>query len=320
MRLVKFNSDHIQLWDDFILHCPMATFLHSRKFLSYHGEKYLEKSYLIFDDEKLLGIFPAAVSLTENNIVISHPGITYGGILHQGKLLGEKMVKAIGLLIERYKEEGYSELLYKAVPYFYHQTPASDDLYALFVYHGVLYRRDLSCLIDVRELSVLSNKAQAKISNAMKKAEASNVTISTNLANLEEFWLLLTKHLQEKYQTKPVHDFAEINLLINRFPENIQLVLAINKGKILAGTLLFIDNGVMHTQYLVVTPEGAEKVALDFVIQFCIKKAKEEKLRYFNFGISTEDQGNYLNQGLYFSKTKHGGAGAVHDFYKISLV
>lgn len=320
MKLVEFTLGYAQLWDNFILNCPMATFLCSQKFLAYHGEKFQDKSLLIYsDDNNLIGIFPAAVNPNDHNMIVSHPGITYGGVLHQGKLIGTDMINALGLIINHYASQGYCELIYKAIPYFYHLVPSSDDLYALFFHKANLYRRDLSCTIDLREPSILSNKSNATMRRRLKKAEANNISVSFDQIYLAEFWEILTQNLAEKYNTKPVHSLSEIQFLINRFPEQIQVYTSIFAGKVVAGTLIFITNRVMHTQYLVVTHEGMENFALDFVIQSCIAKAREQNFRYFDFGISSENQGLHLNQSLYHSKAKHGGAGTAHDFYKLSL-
>ena len=39
--------------------------------------------------------------------------------------------------------------------------------------------------------------------------------------------------------------------------------------------------------------------------------------RYFDFGISNEDGGRYLNRGLAAQKEGFGGRAVVHDFYEV---
>jgi hypothetical protein len=41
--------------------------------------------------------------------------------------------------------------------------------------------------------------------------------------------------------------------------------------------------------------------------------------RYFDFGISTEQAGRYLNAGLIENKQSFGGRAIVHDFYEWDL-
>jgi len=41
------------------------------------------------------------------------------------------------------------------------------------------------------------------------------------------------------------------------------------------------------------------------------------KGKWFDFGISTEDDGRFLNEGLAAYKESFGGRSVVHDFYEL---
>jgi hypothetical protein len=41
--------------------------------------------------------------------------------------------------------------------------------------------------------------------------------------------------------------------------------------------------------------------------------------RYFDFGISTEQEGRYLNRGMIENKEGFGGRAIVHDWFEIPL-
>src|ERR1700730_17163182 len=96
MKVIKFSDDQSYLWDEFLKSCPMATFLHSRKFLSYHENRFKDESLIVTDDDgSWLGVFPSAVDNADSSQIISHPGITYGGLVHNGKLISESMLEAL---------------------------------------------------------------------------------------------------------------------------------------------------------------------------------------------------------------------------------
>lgn len=57
--------------------------------------------------------------------------------------------------------------------------------------------------------------------------------------------------------------------------------------------------------------------ALDPVLEFLITSYYEKK--YFDFGISTEKEGHFLNEGLIAFKESFGGSAVIHDFYEISV-
>jgi len=320
INLESYTADKKLLWDDFVAKCPMATFLHSRKFLSYHKDKFQEQSLLFFDDKnRLVGVFPAASRLSQNEIIISHPGSTFGGIVHNGKLVGAEITNVLQLIIDFYRNQGAKEILYKAVPYVYHQAPYSDDLYSLFSLNAILCRRDLSCAINLLQPTFLTCKDQSKLRNCIRKAEKNELAIKEGVEYLPQLWEILAINLKEKYDTNPVHSFEEIKHLMILFPDNIKAVVAVIGNNIVAGTILFSHKTVCHTQYLVVTDVGMKIFALDALIQHCIVQAKENGYSYFDFGINNEQEGKILNHTLYLSKVKHGGGGVVHDFYKIIL-
>lgn len=321
MKIIPYSQEHFFKWDEFLNDCPMTTFLHSRKFLSYHEDRFVDQSLIILDEKNnWLAILPAAVNPSNSSQVISHPGITYGGILHKGNILGKKAIEVLELIINFYKEAPFSSFIYKVVPHIYHTVPSQDDLYALFRLGAKLFRRDLSCTIDLQAPKYISNKAQSKLRNEMRKAEANGLTIDYNQnKKLQQFWLSLEDNLAKKYNKKPTHSFAEICRLKDLFPNEIELITVNKEKEIMAGTLLFKTKSTIHTQYLTITEEGKAFYSLDFLIQHCIAKAQQENYRFFDFGINTENNGVFLNDTLYNSKAKHGGSGIIHDFYQIDL-
>ena len=75
---------------------------------------------------------------------------------------------------------------------------------------------------------------------------------------------------------------------------------------------------VVHCQYIATTPEGKASGALDHLTDHLISKEYVLK-SYFSFGVSTEQQGEYLNQDLVRNKESYGGRAIVQDFYRLSL-
>ena len=65
-------------------------------------------------------------------------------------------------------------------------------------------------------------------------------------------------------------------------------------------------------------PRGREVHALDWLFDVVIRQSLE-KHPYFDFGISTENQGTYLNEGLIYQKEGFGGRGICYDWYKWNL-
>lgn len=311
----QFRQIDSDAWDLFCEKSLQATFLHTRRFLSYHESRFHDYSLIIEDKGRWVGLFPAALSLFDSNLVISHPGITYGGILHQGDLKGERIIEALTVMKQYYASLGLVKLLYKAVPTFYHQAPLEDDTYALFRLGAKCIRCDLSSTIDLQHRLPVSERRR----RSLKKAVKAGVAIVEGRQYLPDLWDVLFENLQRKHGLSPVHKLEEIQLLAERFPENIRCVCGEVNGKVEAGTLIFITPTTYHAQYIASSEIGYDVSALDAIFEHCIIAAHQNGRRWFDFGVSTEDSGLILNDGLYRFKSEFGAGGTVHEFFELHL-
>lgn len=316
MRARPFQQADARHWDEFCTHAFSATFLHSRRFLSYHGDRFMDRSLIVEEDGRWLGVFPAALSLADEKIVVSHPGLTYGGMLHSGQLRGTSMIEAMECIRSYYRESGHARLVYKAVPSIYHRVPADDDLYALFRLGARRVRCDLSCAIDLSNRLSKSDRRR----RSLKKAQASGIRVGQGAQFAAPLWEVLAENLLRKHGVAPVHALSEIELLAQRFPENIHFVAGMLDETVVAGVVLFIAGRTHHAQYIAASSSGNETCALDAVFEFCIANAIQQGARWFDFGISNEDGGKRLNDGLYRYKSEFGGGGVVHEFFELSLL
>ena len=302
-------------WDAFIPHCPMATFLHTRRYLSYHGARFHDLSLIARDDKgRIIGLLPAAADPSQPSRVSSHPGLTYGGWLHAGKLAGEAMLAAFDSAAEHYRRSGLATLRYKQVPTIYHRHPAQDDAYALFRLGASRTRCDLSCAIDLRQPATPNENRR----RALRKARRADCVIDEK-ADLTHYWPLLETTLASRHQAHPTHTLDEMRLLHERFPENIRLTLARRGDLPVAGVVIYRAANVDHAQYIASNEEGNQLNALDLIFSQLIEEARQEGKSYFDFGISNEDNGRVLNQGLYQFKSGFGGGGVVHEFYDLEF-
>lgn len=312
--IIPYTPANEVVWDEFCAGAVNATFLHTRRFLSYHGDRFKDMSVLMMESGKLVGVFPAAESTSDLKLVISHPGVTYGGIVHQGWLSGMRMIEALTAVSEHYENGGYSRLQYKAVPHIYATTPAQDDLYALFRLGAQRVRCDLSCTIDLANRRPLSERRR----RGLKKAQKA-VTLSCDHALLGDLWAVIAQNLARKHDSKPVHSLDELTLLQERFPEQITIRCALIEGRVEAGVVFFTSSTVWHAQYIAASESAYDVSALDAVFDAAIAEAQQTGARYFDFGTSNEEGGKVLNDGLYRYKSEFGGGGVAHEYYELSL-
>jgi Acetyltransferase (GNAT) domain len=315
LELRPYTPTNSDTWDEFCDSAFQATFLHSRRFLSHHGDRFRDLSLIIENKGRWVGLFPAAQHPSDVVCVVSHPGITYGGILHQGELRGAGMLTALELICEYYANQGYAKLIYKAVPTIYHQTPAQDDVYAMFRIDASRIRCDLSSAIDIQRRLPVSERRK----RSLKKAIKAGIEILEGSQLLPELWEVLVENLSRKHDVSPVHSLAEITLLAERFPINIRCVCGVLGSSVVAGVLLFITPTCIHAQYIASSEAGYAVSALDSAFEYCIEQARRNDKRWFDFGICSENSGMFLNDGLYRFKSEFGGGGVVHEFFELNL-
>ncbi len=314
--LVKYTDTKQDIWDTLVTNSVNGTLLHTRKFLSYHDDKFVDQSLMAYDETGVLrAVFPAATDPQDKTIVVSHPGITYGGIVHDGWLRGQRCIDLLSQLCSYYAAAAFNELIYKAVPWIYHRTPAQDDIYALSRLQAERYRVDLSTTIDLQNRGTPSDRRK----RLLKKAHGSGIEISDDFAHLDAYWSILAQNLKSKHNKTPVHSIQDLHLLKTKFPQEIELVTAIADKEIYAGALIFHCPTLLHGQYFASSPTGRTTGALDLVIEHCLDKTMHLGKRCFDFGISTEEQGKYLNDNLHTFKCEFGSGGTVYEFYKLKF-
>ena len=303
---------HRPQWEAVVAAASGATFLHSRQFLEYHGDRFADLSLMVQIGDRTVGVFPIARDRENPSIAVSHPGATYGSLVHTGELVGTRMIDALTRSLEQLRNAGCSQLVIKPVPSIYHRVPAEDDRYALFRLGAERSRCDLSCTIDLQHRLPPSSRRQRGLRRALR-----TLSVCDNRALLPAFWEVLTQNLARRHETRPVHSLGEMQMLFDRLGSQIRLTVAQHDDRIVAGVIVFVSSRVHHAQYIAADPDGFSMNALDAVFDHCIRVATGEGIRFFDFGISTEQQGRYLNEGLYAFKSEFGGGGTIAEQYRV---
>lgn len=310
VRARAYAAGDKALWDRFVSESKNGVFLFYRDYLEYHADRFEDRSLLFFQGDRLVAIMPANVSEKK---MISHGGLTFGGVISGAKMRTPLMMEIFRALLAHCAENGIVRIRYKAVPHIYHSVPAEEDLYALFLVNGVLVRRDVSSAIPAAEKPEYSKGRLWSV----KKSRKLDLSVGEE-RDFKPFMGILEDVLQKKHGVKPVHTLSELEYLAGLFPGNIRLFSARLGGKLLAGAVIYESRNVAHVQYIASTDEGKAAGALDNLFDYLINDRYAAQ-RYFDFGISTEREGRYLNGGLVTQKEEFGARAVVYDTYEIAV-
>ncbi len=311
IQVVRYHKSHEPAWNRHVAQSKNGTFLFDRGYMEYHADRFQDCSLLFFDErERLIGLLPASL---HGNTVVSHGGLTYGGVISSEDMKTATMLQLFESLLDHLRAAGYEKLVYKPIPHIFHRIPAEEDLYALFVNNARLYRRDASSAIYLPDRMKFAKGKR----EGVKKARRAGLDVRAS-NDFATFFGIGLQVMQERHNLVPVHTCDEMGLLSMRFPDTIRLHASFDGERMLAGALTYVFPCSVHVQYMYNSNEGLEKGALDIVLDYIINVLYAD-FRYFSFGVSTEDDGRYLNEGLIHQKEMFGARSVVHDFYEINL-
>ncbi|TDO69804.1 acetyltransferase (GNAT) family protein [Flavobacterium chryseum] len=305
----KYEQNDHQIWNDFIAQAKNATFLFHRNFMDYHQDRFEDFSLLVFKDQKLKAVLPAN---KRDSHIYSHQGLTYGGLVYNERTKLTSVIEIFQAILLFLNEGKFQKLYLKTLPSIYHLKPAEEILYSLFLAEAKLIRRDSLSVIDLFQKNIIS-----KIRKRSLQKATSNQLIIKEENNFELFWNeVLIPNLEIKHNAKPVHSVEEINQLKSHFPDNIHQFNVYLEDKIVAGTTVFETETVAHCQYISKNENDEDLGSLDFLFDYLIQERFAKK-KFFDFGISNENQGKNLNEGLSYWKESFGASTIVHDFYEV---
>jgi len=308
-RVEKYTKENRLAWDTFISGAKNATFLFARDFMEYHSDRFTDYSLLVYKDDLLYAVLPANIV---GDKLYSHKGLTYGSLVlsKSAKLL--YTFEAFKALLAFLNAKAISTLELRNIPTFYNTMPSDELSYFLFKANATLIKRDALMVIDT------SNKIkfQKNRREGINKAKRNGLTIAVD-DNFEGFWNeILIPNLQQKHAVAPVHSLEEIQLLAAKFPDHIKQVNVYKDNVIVAGTTLFLTKTTIHPQYVSGNSDKNAFGSLDLAYDYIINHFDSSK-RYFDFNISSEENGTALNSGLIFWKESCGARTYVADNYLI---
>lgn len=310
-RIQRYSQADREAWDNFVRQAKNATFLFLRSYMEYHADRFEDASLLIYDGRSLLALLPGNLAGTT---YYSHQGLTYGGLLTTIDTTYLQTGEALATALCYIRQElGADRFVCRLLPYIYHRYPSDELLYALTRAGALLTARSLSSVVPLAEVGTFRRLRRRQ----QQKAGKCGLQVVED-EHFECFWPILEDNLSRRYNASPVHSLAEMTQLHRCFPREISLFRVCRGEETVGGCVVYETSRVAHVQYIAATEEGKNMGALDYLFAQLIRTRYAHKT-YFDFGISTEQGGKWLNEGLLFQKEGFAARGVVYDVYELSL-
>lgn len=317
IEIAAYHPDSRQSWDQIAGEADNGHFMFKRSYMDYHADRFVDASFVVLNKGRAIGIVPGNDGRNDDQkIWRSHSGLTFGGLMVKPKFNRIKVIEEVyGLLFDALRDRGYDRAQIKPVPWIYQQVPTEGQIYFLNRQGKADCAVEISTTVDLRN----TPKASSSREWMDRKAKSAGFYVEES-DDFDGFWAVLSGRLEDKYDRRPVHSVDEIKLLAERFPKNIRLfVVRDAKRNVVGGTVMFLTSQVAHTQYLAASETGMVDGALDILIFHLIALYRDQGMRYFDFGISNEQDGMILNSSLAAFKEGFGGRSIIHHKFSFDL-
>ena len=308
----RYTADKADEWNQFVAHSKNGTFLFFRSYMDYHADRFDDYSLMVFLDGRLYALLPAN---RVDDVLYSHQGLSYGGLIMSEQTTTAAVCTLFDEVNALLRGEGIRKVIYKAVPWIYHRLPAEEDLFAIFLQCGarILGRDVSSTIIPTRPVKWKRDRHYAA-----NKARTNGIVVTPS-DDYSAFWRILSDNLKRKFSAHPVHTLEEILLLHSRYPDNIRLWTAHSAdGELMAGTVLYINGGTVHSQYISASDEGKRQHAVDALYDHIIHQAYADA-SFIDLGTSNMPHSSDLHDSLIYQKEGFGGRAVCYDTYEWTL-
>jgi hypothetical protein len=302
-----YRPDDAAAWDAFVHNARNGTVFHTRQFLAYHpADRFTDASLILKDGDAIVGVLSAAV---KDGMLVAHPGASYGGLVIGADASVTDTGAMLDAVIAHAKEQGHRGLsMLRLPPASLQKKYSEDQQYWLYQKGFSMTRCEMDGAIDLVGLTpeTILASLTGKCRNMIKQAERAEIEI--RLSNdFAEYWPLLEGVLEGRHGAKPTHTVAEMQKLHELLPEGFRLLAAYKDGAMVGGIVLVtIHDQALYTLYMAQEYASQQYHPMHLLVLEAIKLALKENRRVLHLGVSTEDGGKAVNEGLFFFKESFG--------------
>jgi RimJ/RimL family protein N-acetyltransferase len=312
IEVARYASERSDEWDGLVDTARNGLFLFRRGYMDYHADRFEDLSAMAYVDGQLAAVLPVSID-RESGLASSHGGLTFGGPLFRKDLRGDVALGVLDAMLDGLRAWGARELEVRLLPQFLASYPSAEADYGLWRRGFTLARRDLSSIVPLAERIELNSSKKQAVAKAVKAG------LAVGDRSIEAFHALLAEVLGWRHGVTPFHTCEELQLLRQRFPDEIVLRTVEQDGEMLAGVLVYRYPNAWHTQYMAASLDGRRVGALDLIVVQLIEEAAAAGVEWLSFGTSTTAQGRELNKGLLWQKESFGARSVTHDFMRGTL-
>jgi hypothetical protein len=302
IEIRPFVNGQRDVWEDFVHTAKNGHFMLTRAYMDHHGDRFADRSLMFYRRGALIGVMPAH---SHEGWLYSHRGLPFAGLICIPRMRAAWVLELFRHLRAWLIEESFVGLLYRAVPWPYHDYPAEEDLYALQSLGASTTEMNVTHVLRPSHFIDLHKNARY----VRSKGHRAGIEVRPTEAT-DAFFDIHEQMHRERHGSTPLHSREELAMLMARFPENIRLLGAFEGNELIGGLIVFVDRTVVRIQKLGQTERGRDLGAFSLLVEYLTHDA-EHRDRWIDFGTSTDPATGQLQPSLAAFKEYTGGSAIV---------
>src|SRR5690554_6936306 len=179
--------------------------------MEYHKDRFEDFSLMLFVNDQLEAVLPAC---KVKDKVISHKGLTYGGLLVRSSCKFNLFERLFSYLTEYLKQHDIHQLEIKRLPTIYGQSSSDEISYLCSLYNGSFFQ-NAGSVIYLRKEKIILKSIFRNSEDAQRKGVVVRETDAFDIFND----YLRIPRLEESYHKNPIRSLKEIEYLKKKLPD-----------------------------------------------------------------------------------------------------
>ena len=187
----KYTKKQLNEWDEFINTSNNGTIFQKQSFINYHIDRdFIDNSLIIKNNNQIVALLPAAV---KNNILYSHPGSSYGGLVLSKKIEFSMINNIIKELDNYCINKKLKSLFLINSPSIYHRE-WDDSLDYLLQWNNFQKKEVyISHAVNIQETTKMSNLLKKRKRRYLNNDDGLNALEFKESNKFDEFYTILQK-------------------------------------------------------------------------------------------------------------------------------
>jgi hypothetical protein len=244
--------------------------------LEYHQDRFQDSSLIVFEDRIPIAIFP---SNQVSNIIYSHQGLTFGGLIWIRDLSQITKKNIIDAFLSHLSRCRFQSVEIKLLPDFY-ITESFDEIVEIFLEKGFSLKENSTTYVIENNGLIRGREGRWKLRKKFRQPY-----LISEVEDFSGFWDNVINPLyRDQIGIEPTHTAKEIQLLKSKNKEFIkQFVIYKDPFEILSGITVFDFEKVVKFQYIASTPKGKSLRAMDILMEHLLQ-AEYKNRQYVDLG------------------------------------